>query len=87
MPSGKPVRDLFVERYGPPKAVVAACDAKGRQELERDFAAYHDQFRSELGVAMPREYLVTRCSQRRTLGCSVQAVSSCRPIVTPVPGT
>jgi hypothetical protein len=25
----------------------------------RDFIAYHDGFRSELGVAMPRDYLVT----------------------------
>lgn len=57
--SGKAVWDLFVEGYGPTKIVAAACDAKRRQELERDFIAYHDQFKNELGVAMAREYLVT----------------------------
>jgi hypothetical protein len=25
----------------------------------RDFIEYHERFRGELGVAMPREYLVT----------------------------
>jgi hypothetical protein len=25
----------------------------------RDFIAYHDGFRSELGVARPRDYLIT----------------------------
>lgn len=59
LPSGKSVWDLFLEGYGPTKTVAASCDPKRRQELERDFIAYHDQFSSELGVAMPREYLVT----------------------------
>lgn len=58
LPSGRAVWDLFVEGYGPTKMVAAACDTKRRQELERDFVAYHDQFRNELGVAMAREYLV-----------------------------
>jgi SAM-dependent methyltransferase len=59
MPSGKAVWDLFVEGYGPTKTVAAACDTERRQEFERDFIAYHDQFANTLGVAMPREYLVT----------------------------
>jgi hypothetical protein len=59
MPSGKAVWDLFVEGYGPTRTVAAASDPDRRQELERDFIAYHDQFSNDLGVAMPREYLVT----------------------------
>jgi SAM-dependent methyltransferase len=59
MPSGKAVWDLFVDGYGPTRTVAAACDPKRRQELERDFIAYHDKFSNDLGVAMPREYLVT----------------------------
>ena len=59
MPSGKAVWDLFVEGYGPTRTVAAACDPERRRELERDFIAYHDQFSNDLGVAMPREYLVT----------------------------
>jgi hypothetical protein len=59
LPSGKAVWDLFVEGFGPLKTVAAACDEKRRKELERDFVVLHDQFRKDLGVAMPREYLVT----------------------------
>jgi len=59
MPSGKAVWDLFVEGYGPTKAVAAGCDAQRREELERDIIAYHEMFSEEAGIAMPREYLVT----------------------------
>ena len=59
MSSGQTVWDLFVDGYGPTRTVAAGCDLKRRQELERDFIAYHDTFSNDLGVAMPREYLVT----------------------------
>jgi hypothetical protein len=39
--------------------LAASLDAARRKDLQRDFAAFHDGFRTELGVAMPREYLVT----------------------------
>jgi SAM-dependent methyltransferase len=58
-PSGQAVWELFVEAYGPTKTLAASLDAARRKQLERDFAAFHDGFRTELGVAMPREYLVT----------------------------
>jgi hypothetical protein len=50
---------LFVEAYGPTKVLAASLDAERRQNLMRDFIAYHDGFRSELGVARPRDYLIT----------------------------
>ena len=59
MPSSKAVWDLFVGGYGPTRTFATACDPKRRQELERDFIAYHDKFSNYLGVAMPRQYLVT----------------------------
>ena len=58
-PSGLAVWELFVEGYGPTKALAAALDPELREGLKRDFIAYHDGFKSELGVAMPRDYLVT----------------------------
>lgn len=58
-PSGQAVWELFVESYGPTKALAASLDDARRKDLQRDFAAYHDGFRTELGVAMPREYLIT----------------------------
>ena len=59
MPSGLAVWELFVKGYGPTKALAAALDTEHRESLKRDFIAYHDGFRTELGVAMPRDYLVT----------------------------
>jgi len=58
-PSGLAVWELFVGGYGPTKALAAALDPQRREGLKRDFIAYHDGFGSELGVAMPRDYLVT----------------------------
>jgi SAM-dependent methyltransferase len=58
-PSGAAVWDLFVECYGPTKTLAASLDGEKREALRRDFTAYHDQFKTELGVAMPRDYLVT----------------------------
>jgi SAM-dependent methyltransferase len=58
-PSGKSVWDLFVAGDGPTKSIAATLDAARRRQLQADFAAFHDAHRTELGVAMPREYLVT----------------------------
>jgi SAM-dependent methyltransferase len=59
MPNGKAVWDLFVEGYGPTRTTAAGCDPESRAGLERDFIAYMEKFMAEVGVAMPREYLVT----------------------------
>jgi SAM-dependent methyltransferase len=59
LPSGKAAWNVFVEGYGPTKTVAAACEPERRKELERDFIAYHETFAGDLGVAMPRQYLVT----------------------------
>ena len=58
-PTGQAVWDLFVQGYGPTKTIAASCEPQRRKELERDFIAYHEKFSNDLGVAMPREYLVT----------------------------
>jgi hypothetical protein len=36
-----------------------SLDDERRRQLRRDFIAFHDRFRTELGVTMPRDYLVT----------------------------
>ena len=58
-PSGLAVWELFVAGYGPTKSLAANLDPDRREHLKRDFVAYHDGFKTELGVAMPRDYLVT----------------------------
>ena len=57
-PDGQAIWDLFVTGYGPTKTLAANCDPARRRDLERDFIAFHETHRNELGVAMPRKYLV-----------------------------
>ena len=56
LPSGQAAWDIFVEGYGPTKALHQSTDCK--DELERDFIAFHEAHRTEMGIAMPRDYLV-----------------------------
>lgn len=58
-PDGEAVWELFLSGYGPTKALASTLDSQRHEDLKRDFIAYHDGFRNELGVAMPRDYLVT----------------------------
>ena len=58
-PNGLAVWDLLVSGYGPTKSLAATLEPERRESLKRDFIDYHDSFKTELGVAMPREYLVT----------------------------
>jgi SAM-dependent methyltransferase len=58
MPDGESVWELFVNGYGPTKALAASCDPERRQQLKRDFIAFHERYRNDLGIAMPRDYLV-----------------------------
>ena len=59
VPSGQAAWDLFIAGFGPTKTVAATLEPRRRAEFTRDFIEYHERFRGELGVAMPREYLVT----------------------------
>jgi len=58
-PSGQEIWEIFAAGFGPVKSVAARLEPERREQLKRDFIAYHERFRTELGVAMPREYLVT----------------------------
>jgi len=57
--SGLAVWELFVVGYGPTKSLAVSLDPARRENLKRDFIAYHESFKTELGIAMPRDYLVT----------------------------
>jgi SAM-dependent methyltransferase len=59
MPDGESVWELFVTGYGPTKSLAASIDTERREQLRRDFIAYHERYRTDLGIAMPRDYLVT----------------------------
>ena len=56
MPSGEVVWQVFSEGYGPTKALHRSTDRT--DDLRRDFIQFHEAHRTDLGVTMPREYLV-----------------------------
>jgi SAM-dependent methyltransferase len=49
----------FATGYGPTRTLAQSLDDERREALHRDFVAFHDRRRTELGVTLPREYLVT----------------------------
>jgi SAM-dependent methyltransferase len=57
-PSGEAAWDTFSKGYGPTKALAASLDPERRRSLRHDFTAFHDRFPTELGICVPREYLV-----------------------------
>lgn len=62
LPSGEAVWALFSQGYGPTKTLSQNTDRK--EDLRRDFIQFHDAHRTELGVAMPRDYLVVIGTRR-----------------------
>ena len=58
-PSGEAAWELFYNGYGPTKTIANSLDDARREDFKRDFIAYHETFRNDLGIDMPREYLVT----------------------------
>ena len=62
MPSGEAVWSVFSEGYGPTKTLYQNTSRK--DELRRDFIAFHEAHRTPLGIAMPRDYLVVVGTRR-----------------------
>jgi len=58
-PSGEAAWNTFSTSYGPTKSLAANLDESRRADLRRDFIAFHDGFPTELGICVPREYLLT----------------------------
>lgn len=50
--------DLFVRGYGPTRTLAESLSEDRREPFRRDFLAYYDAYRTDLGIAVPREYLV-----------------------------
>ena len=50
--------------YGPTRMLVTHLEPARREALKQDFIAFNEGFRTELGIAMPRGYLVTLGTRR-----------------------
>lgn len=59
-PSGLAAWRTFSTGYGPLRMLAAKLDAGKRAQLKRDFIAFHDGFPADLGICVPRDYLVIR---------------------------
>lgn len=58
-PSGESAWETFSQGYGPTRSLAAALDAERRRAFREDFIAFHEGFRTELGICVPREYWLT----------------------------
>jgi len=57
--SGEEVWQLFSTSFGPVKTLNEALEGERREEYERAFIDYHESFRTNGGIHMPRRYLLT----------------------------
>lgn len=58
-PSGEAAWTTFSNGYGPTKMLASNLDDAKRAKLRRDFIAFHEGFRTDLGICVPRDYWVT----------------------------
>jgi SAM-dependent methyltransferase len=63
-PDGQSAWRTFVEGYGPLHTLAGKLDEADARSLEREFVAFHDSFATDLGVCVPREYLVAAGTRR-----------------------
>jgi len=56
---GAAVWDAFLTGYGPTKALAKSLDESRRLALKQAFIASCDEYRTELGISVPRQYLIT----------------------------
>lgn len=57
--SGEAAWDVYSRGFGPVMAVAAGLDAGRRDELRHAFIEWATQFRTDLGIGIPLDYLVT----------------------------
>ncbi|MGE0461826.1 MAG: class I SAM-dependent methyltransferase [Vicinamibacterales bacterium] len=57
-PSAEAAWEAFSRGYGPTKALADSLDPARLDGLRADFIAFHEGFRTELGISVPRSYWV-----------------------------
>lgn len=58
-PSAERAWEAFSTGYGPTASLASNLDPNRRAHLARDFIAFHAHFGTELGICVPRDYLLT----------------------------
>ena len=57
-PSAEAAWETLSTGYGPTKMLVASLDPDRREALRRQFIAFHAGFATDLGICVPREYVL-----------------------------
>lgn len=63
-PNAAQAWETFVSGYGPTRTLHNKLDEEGKGSLERAFIAFHEAFKSELGICVPRDYWVIAGTRR-----------------------
>lgn len=63
-PNAMAAWQTFVEGYGPVRTLAGKLDPEQRASFEADFKAFHEGFADELGITVPRDYLIIRGTRR-----------------------
>lgn len=63
-PDGLTAWQTFSTGYGPLRTLAAKLDEAARQDLKRKFVAFHAHFATELGICVPRDYLIVHGIRR-----------------------
>ena len=58
-PTAAAAWETFSRGYGPTRSLAQSLDEARREALRADFIAFHEQFATELGICVPREYWLT----------------------------
>lgn len=58
-PDGAAAWDTFSTGYGPTRMLAASLPEERREALKRDFIAFHEAHGTDLGVTVPRSYVLT----------------------------
>lgn len=58
-PSPDAAYEYWITHYGPTKTLNGNLDGERRAAFKRDFITFHEKFKTDLGVAKPRQYLLT----------------------------
>ncbi len=63
-PDGESVWRLWSKSHGPTATRLKALDADAQNAFKEAFIEFHEQFRSDLGIAMPRDYIIAIGTRR-----------------------
>ncbi len=63
-PDGEASWDTFYDGYGPTRALADKIDDVSRAELKQNWIAFHNGFKTEMGICVPRDYLIVRGIRR-----------------------